>query len=228
MKNWIIFGVVVGLSPNIAAEPTSTCYGTTAKGRLEHGWRLPSSGDNFSPYSLLGVGAGRTYVHSRVHQIVVETYAELSQQLPKTHYVYGETGWEEGGSFRPHKTHQNGLSVDFFVPVRNKAEQSVRLPMHAFNRWGYDIEFSTQGRYDDYRIDYEAMALHLLVLKQVADRHGVKIWRVIFDNQLQKQLFATKYGEQLRASLTFSKNKPWVRHDEHYHVDFDLPCRLLP
>lgn len=225
MKGWIIWGMVVGLSQSFASEPTSTCYGTTAKGRLEHGWRLPSSGDNFSAYSLLGVGAGRTYVHSSVHQIVVESYALLSRQLPKTHYVYGETGWEEGGSFRPHKTHQNGLSVDFFVPVRNKANQSVPLPMHALNRFGYDIEFSTQGRYDDYRIDYEAMAFHLLTLKQVADQHGVKIWRVIFDNQLQTPLFATPHGEQLRSALHFSKKKPWVRHDEHYHVDFDLPCR---
>jgi penicillin-insensitive murein endopeptidase len=209
-----------------AAEnaPTSTCYGTTAKGRLEYGWQLPSSGENFSAYSLLGVGAGRNYLHSEVQKIVVETYAELQRKAPSKLFVYGETGWEEGGQFRPHKTHQNGLSVDFFVPVLNSDGESEALPTNTFNKFGYNIEFSQQGQYDDYRIDYDAMALHLLTLKQVADRHGVKVWRVIFDNTLQKQLFATQYGTDLQAALTFSKKKPWVRHDEHYHVDFELPC----
>jgi len=23
------------------------------------------------------------------------------------------------------------------------------------------------------------------------------------------------------------KAKPWVRHDEHYHVDFAVPCKTL-
>ncbi len=210
----------------VAADETpSTCYGTTANGRLEHGWQLPSSGENYSAYSILGVGAGRTYLHSEVQQIVVETYAALQQKAPGKLFVYGETGWEEGGQFRPHKTHQNGLSVDFFVPVLNSDGESEALPTNTFNKFGYNIEFSNQGQYDDYRIDYDAMALHLLTLKQVADRHGVKIWRVIFDNTLQKQLFATKYGTQLQSALTFSKKKPWVRHDEHYHVDFELPCQ---
>jgi len=210
----------------VAADETpSTCYGTTANGRLAHGWQLPSSGENFSAYSLLGVGTGRTYLHSEVQQIVVETYAELQRKAPNKVFVYGETGWEDGGQFRPHKTHQNGLSVDFFVPVLNSDGESEALPTHTFNKFGYNIEFNNQGQYDEYRIDYDAMALHLLTLKQVADRHGVKIWRVIFDNVLQKQLFATQYGTQLQSALTFSKKKPWVRHDEHYHVDFELPCQ---
>ena len=78
------FTCVLALSSwTVAADETpSTCYGTTANGRLVHGWQLPSSGENFSAYSLLGVGTGRTYVHSAVQQIVVETYAELQRIAP--------------------------------------------------------------------------------------------------------------------------------------------------
>lgn len=28
----------------------------------------------------------------------------------------------------------------------------------------------------------------------------------------------------LKQKLPFMKGKPWVCHDEHYHVDFAVPC----
>ncbi|HVL01769.1 MAG TPA: penicillin-insensitive murein endopeptidase [Dongiaceae bacterium] len=203
----------------------SVCYGTTDRGHLKNGWQLPSSGDNFEAYSLAGVGLGRNYVHSTVHAIVLESYASLYQSAPDKHFVYGETGKKEGGKFSPHKTHQNGLSVDFFVPVVDASGKSVPLPISPLNKFGYDIEFSNQGKYDEYQIDFDAMADHLLALKKSADAHGIKIWRVIFDNELQKPLFASAKGGQLKSQLTFSTKKPWVRHDEHYHVDFIVPCQ---
>lgn len=203
----------------------SVCFGTTENGRLENGWQIPSSGKNFNAYSLLGVGVGRNYVHSTVHEIIIESYENLVKAAPERHFVYGETGWKNGGKFQPHKTHQNGLSVDFFVPVLNKEGKSVPLPTSPLNKFGYNIEFTNQGKYEDYKIDFDAMADHLLELKTVADKHGVKIWRVIFDNKLQKLLFASAKGAQLKSQLTFSTKRPWVRHDEHYHVDFVVPCR---
>ncbi|MDX1488081.1 MAG: hypothetical protein R3268_07770, partial [Acidiferrobacterales bacterium] len=54
--------------------------------------------------------------------------------------------------------------------------------------------------------------------------HGAELWRVIFDPKLQPYLMRTKYGEYLRKHVRFSKKQSWVRHDEHYHVDFDVPC----
>ncbi len=206
-------------------EAKSVCYGTTDNGRLENGWQLPSSGQNFEAYSLLGVGSGRNYVHSAVHEVIIESYQDLFKFSPGKRFVYGETGWKGGGKFKPHKTHQNGLSVDFFVPVLNMDGESVPLPTSPLNKFGYNIEFSNQGKYENYKIDFDAMANHLLALKKAADRHGVKIWRVIFDNELQKLLFASDKGAQLKSQLTFSTKKPWVRHDEHYHVDFVVPCR---
>lgn len=207
-----------------ASEPTSVCTGTPEKGRLEHGWKLPTDGKNFSAYSSIGTILGRTYVHSSVHEIVVTAYGALAKTHPEKRFVYGETGNSEGGLFKPHKTHQNGLSVDFMVPVLDERGESLELPSSPLNKFGYDIEFTAKGVYEDLRMDFDAIGAHLLALKQAADARGIKIRRVIFDNELQKLLFASKYGEMVKHQLTFSKKRPWVRHDEHYHVDFDVKC----
>ncbi len=209
----------------VATESPSVCIGTPEKGRLEHGWKLPTDGVNYSAYSNTGAMLGRTYVHSSVHAVVVDAYAALAKRVPDKRYVYGETGKAEGGPFKPHKTHQNGLSVDFMVPVVNARGESVELPSSPFNKFGYDIEFTTTGTYEDLRIDFEAISAHLLALKQAAYANGVGIRRVIFDNDLQKLLFASKQGQELKRQLVFSQKKPWIRHDEHYHIDFDVKCK---
>ena len=221
----IIFLLYVS-SVMAADQPESICYGTTEKGRIENAWQLPSAGKNFSVYSSLGAMAGRNYVHSKVYTIVLDAYKSLLQKEPNKVFVYGETGWKNGGRFRPHKTHQNGLSVDFFVPVLDNSKgTSVPLPTSALNKFGYDIEFTSKGTDKEYSIDFESMAAHLFALKEAADKNGVTISRIIFDNDLQKLLFNTSKGKELQALLPFSTNKPWVRHDEHYHVDFSVPCK---
>ena len=48
------------------------------------------------------------------------TEAELERTQPGVKFVYGETGWPDGGPMPPHRTHRNGMSVDFMVPVRDK------------------------------------------------------------------------------------------------------------
>jgi len=114
--------------------PASTCYGTTSNGRLENGVKLPAQGKNFQAYSLILHGAGRTYVHSAAQQVVVNAYRTLEQSPLGKAFVYGETGWATGGRFKPHKTHQNGLSVDFMVPVVDEKGTSVPLPTSPFNK----------------------------------------------------------------------------------------------
>jgi len=227
MKKQIWAILLICLWPVTVAAGDSTCFGTTGNGRLENGVRLPASGKNFSSYSLLGITLGRTYVHSKVAATVADAFEALEQTRPDTVFVYGETGFRSGGSFRPHKTHQNGLSVDFMIPVRNKKDKSIPLPTHAFNKWGYDLEFDATGRLDNMTIDFEAMADHLAALHKAAKGNGIGIWRVIFDPQLQPFLWNTKNGAYLKANLQFSTKRSWVRHDDHYHVDFELPCRPL-
>lgn len=217
---------VAGLGVPIAALAVeSTCFGTVANGRLEHGVSLPASGPNFSAYSSLGANLGRTYVHSKVLDVVVAAYAALQRSLPGNVFVYGETGWAAGGRIRPHRTHQNGLSVDFFVPVRDRSGRSVALPTSLTNRFGYGIDFDEAGRFGEYSIDFEAIAEHLYELHAAAKARGIGVALVILDPRYHPKLFATTRGPFLEQNLTFMKGAAWVRHDEHYHVDFAVPCK---
>jgi penicillin-insensitive murein DD-endopeptidase len=214
------------LSPTLHAESKeSQCFGTVSRGRIENAVKLPSSGPNFTSYSNLATMAGRTYVHSKVADVIVSAYAALATAHPSIHYVYGETGLAKGGLFRPHRTHQNGTSVDFFVPVRDREGKSVALPTNVTNKFGYNIEFDAQGVFGEYTIDFEATGEHLYQLHEIAKSRGIGIALVIFDESYLPKLFATRRGPYLKRTLPFMKGKPWVRHDEHYHVDFAVPCK---
>lgn len=226
-RNSFLLGLLALVVSPLTQADDSQCFGSVAKGRIEHSVKLPVSGANFSAYSSLAAAAGRTYVHGRVAQIIRTSYAALAAASPETRYVYGETGWASGGRLRPHRTHQNGLSVDFFVPVRNAQGKSVELPTRVTSRFGYDIEFDAQGRYEGYTMDLPAMAEHLYQLHLAAKSQGVGIALVIFDQPYLAQLFATARGPYLQQHLRFMKGKPWVRHDEHYHLDFDIPCKPM-
>jgi penicillin-insensitive murein DD-endopeptidase len=208
-----------------AFAANSQCFGTVSKGRIEGSVKLPTSGPNFSAYSTLAATAGRTHVHAKVAEVMAASYAALQAASPGTTYVYGETGWPSGGRFRPHRTHQNGLSVDFFVPVRDAQGKSVPLPTSLTSRFGYDLEFNADAKYGEYSIDFPALAEHLYQLHVAAKSRGVGIALVILDVPFLPRLFATPRGAYLKANLNFMKGKPWVRHDEHYHVDFAIQCK---
>lgn len=222
MKYLIIFFSFLACD---AFAAQSICFGTTSNGRLENGVELPASGKNYIGYSSITRLAGRTYVHSSVRSIIVNSYKTLEQEQPDKVYKYAETGFKNGGQFKPHKTHRNGLSVDFMVPVINKKGKSVHLPTNPLNKFGYNIEFDTQGQYGTLSIDYDALAAHIVVLHQEAKAQGYNLWRVIFDPKLQPPLFKTKYSAYLKKYITFSKKRSWVRHDEHYHIDFKIACQ---
>lgn len=203
-------------------DQPSRSVGTTKDGSLINGKRLPSQGSNFVAYSYTGALLGRNCVNNRVRDIVLDAYNALSVELPDKSFMYGETGWCSGGRIRPHVTHRNGLSVDFFVPVINEQGQTVTLPTYLFNKFGYAVEFDEGGKAGDLRIDFATMATHLLRLQSAARAHNAEIEVVIFDSKLQESLFETETGQQVKDAMRFSKQPAWVRHDEHYHVDFKL------
>ena len=123
--------------------------------------------------------------------------------------------------------HQNGLSVDFMVPVLNGQSQSVSLPTSIFNKEGYSIEFNKNGKFEDLTIDFEAISAHIKALHVEANKAGIEIWRVIFDPVLQPFLFQTKNGNYIKKHILIPNKKSWVRHDDHYHVDFKVKCKPL-
>jgi penicillin-insensitive murein endopeptidase len=224
ITRFITISVLLLITPLSAYAQNSICYGTTSNGHLEHGVELPSAGANFVGYSTVARLAGRTYVHSSVKDIMLAAYKDLEKGQPTKVYKYAETGFEEGGQFKPHKTHRNGLSVDFMTPVIDENNVSVHLPTHPLNKFGYDIEFDKDDEYEGLSIDYEAIAAHIVALHKQAKAAGYDLWRVILAPELQPNLYTTPYGPYLNKHITFSKKRSWVRHDEHYHVDFAIPC----
>jgi len=72
--------------------------------------------------------------------------------------------------------------------------------------------------------DFVALAAHIVQLHRHAKKNGHDIWRVIFAPELQTELYETRYADYLRTNIRFSNKRSWVRHDEHYHVDFDVAC----
>lgn len=216
---------VITLFPTADICATSICYGTPSNGRLEGGVQLAKSGPNFEPYSSLGVAAGRTYVHSKVANVISDAYAVLARSKPELKYVYGESGWKDGGRIKPHRTHQNGLAVDFMVPARDAGGKSVALPSSVWNKFGYDIEFDSKGRFEELSIDFEAIAEHLYALHFAAKAKGVGLRRVIFDPVFLPRLYKTRRGEFIKNNISFMKAQAWIRHDEHYHVDFVVSCK---
>lgn len=227
MKIFLWFSLLVGILSVGPVSAKSRCVGTTASGSLVDGVRLPMKGQNFVSYSTLASIAGRTYVHSVVHDIVISSYQALYKQDFRKVYKYAETGFQSGGLFKPHKTHRNGLSVDFMVPVVSENGMSEHLPTNVLNRLGYDIDFDSAGSYEEYSIDFESMGAHLVALDQSAKSAGYSLWRVIFDPKLQPYLLATSHGEYIKNNIQLSTKSSWVRHDEHYHVDFNVPCEAL-
>jgi len=215
---------VMASTPVIA---DSVCYGTPSKGRIEGAVQLPESGSNYSAYSNLGVLLGRTFVHETVRDIVVAAYSGLASAAPGKVFVYGETGWQSGGRLRPHRTHENGLSVDFFVPVLDPSGKSIPLPISVLNKFGYGIDFDNDGKFKDLVIDFEAIGEHLYQLSLAAQKANVPITLVIFDPPYFPKLFSTKHGEFLLRNVNFMKGKAWVRHDQHYHVNFGVSCKPL-
>lgn len=202
-------------------EP-SRSIGTPSDGRLERGKRLPTTGRNFTAYSRVGALVGRNSVHGTVRSIVLDAYAAVAVSHPDVRFVYGETGWPSGGRFRPHRTHRNGLSVDFMTPVRSSDGRSARLPTWPWRRFGYDLEFGADGRLGDLRMDLDAIAAHLAALREAAARHGAGIQLVIIAPEFEALLKADAKRRALLGDLPFMQNRPWVRHDEHYHVDFRI------
>jgi penicillin-insensitive murein endopeptidase len=219
--------IVTLLLPAAAFGQDSTCYGKVNKGYLVHGVQLPPRGNNYYPYSVTGVNLGRTYLHSEARNVVLAAYKALEHSAPTKVFVYGETGWESGGRIRPHRTHQNGLSMDFMVPVINSAGKSVPLPGSVSNKFGYGLEFDSQGRLGELSIDFDAMAEHLYQIVSAAQQAKVGIGLVIFDPVLMPILFKTRRGPYLQRTLPFMKGHAWIRHDEHYHIDFVTQCSPL-
>jgi len=200
----------------------SISSGTVSNGNIKNAKRIPLRGNNYTTYSYTCYLLGRTFVHDKVKHTVLDAYSICEESCPNKKFLLGETGHRRGGSFLPHRTHRNGLSVDFMTPLLNGKNNRVKLHYfnyHLFNLWGYGMDFDNNGNGNKGNIDYETTAKHILALEKAANKNGLRIQKIIFHPSLRKKLLATVSGKKI-SHLPYTKNPVIIRHDDHYHIDF--------
>lgn len=235
LKKLKYFFILIFIALTIKSTPqvfhkntgTSTTIGKVNYGSIENAWLIPRKGANYKYFSWFNYYViGRAYTHSDVCKAVVDSYAELEKTSPKTKFRYMESAKKKGGKTWPHRTHQNGLSVDFMTPLKKNEKQKL-----GYDRIGslrYLMNFDNNGKAKISKkvsIDFELCALHILTLEKYARKYNLKIKKVILNTNLKDDLFATKYGKQLKESgIYFTRNlSPMLNklHDDHYHIDFE-------
>lgn len=199
----------------------SQSFGESYNGYMKNGKRLPSKGNNFEAGSHFLSFFGRNSVHSSLRKNILKSFDTLYKINPEYKFLYGECSWPNGGNFWPHYTHKNGLVVDFMVPVISKKSNKNTYPFtFLFNRWGYAFEFDSIGETSKYRIDFEAMATHLYFLDYYGKKNGFGIKRIIFEPDYLPYLYKGKYGNLIKDKFLIIYKDNWVKHDDHYHVEF--------
>lgn len=111
------------------------------------------------------------------------------------------------------------MSVDFMMPVR-KQGRITTISTLPWRKFGYAVEFDSTGVSGSVSIDFEAVDLQLAALDEAATANGLTIQRVIFAPEFIPKLEAVPGAWRLVDRLPWFQGTPWVRHDEHYHVDF--------
>lgn len=207
--------------------PTSESQGKVSNGKLINGVPFPFSGDNFTYFDTVSYLRKRAFVNSKVREIVLNVYADLFTTQPSIKFGLMECSNEHGGEIWPHRTHQNGLSIDFMSPLKSNGIQSLKYNTLGPNH--YFMQFDSQGRYAEdstHSIDFELIAQHILALNAEATKKGMRIAKVIFKLDLLDELFASPSGKELKNSgIYFARHlDPLINalHDDHYHIDFEI------
>lgn len=204
----------------------SQSIGTVSNGRLINGKLFPFKGTNFEYFDKNSYLAGKGFTHSIVKNIVLNSYKELETSIPNRQFKIMECSHQHGGKLQPHRTHQNGTSIDFMMPLIRDNQPYYELDNMGFAH--YLLSFNDQGEYSldsSISIDFESVNIHLLSLENHARELGYKIKKVIIKIELKDELFAAKNGKKLKESNVYLVRNlsPLINslHDEHYHVDFE-------
>jgi penicillin-insensitive murein endopeptidase len=203
----------------------SISHGSYSNGTLENGKLIPFSGKNFKYFSEASYLAGRAFLNAKVLKTLLDTYQELDSIYPDKMFYIMESSYKKGGKFYPHRTHQNGLSVDLMTPMLKDGKNYDGLDHLGIPH--YWIQFDENGIYEKdntISINLNLVAHHILLLDKHARKNGLKIYRVHFQNNLHDEFYKTDFGKEVRKKgiiLTTGLSKTISeQHDDHFHVDF--------
>lgn len=214
-------------------DTASLAKGTVGNGALEHGKLMPYKGKNFIYFDRMSYLEGRGFLHGTARKSVIETYDSLYKVLPRRYFNIMECSNEQGGEMFPHKTHQNGLSIDFMMPLLKDGK-----PYYGLDTLGaehYFLNFDDDGKYKkdpSIEVDFNLVARHILLLDHFARQNGLSIFKVIIKIEFKDELFATEYGKRLKDSEIYVVQglSPLINslHDDHFHIDFGFTINKTP
>jgi penicillin-insensitive murein DD-endopeptidase len=205
----------------------SISKGTVSKGSLDSACLLPFTGENYKYFSKRSYLYGRAFVHLKVAEILTASFDTLATLCPNRTFYIMEGSNEHGGKMHPHRTHQNGTSIDLMIPLRKQGEIYTKLDTIDVDH--YLLKFNTKGQWEEdtlVEIDFETLALEILTIQEQAKLRGSSIQKIILNTNLQDELFNTIHGPKLRASgIYFTRNLEKIineLHDDHIHIDFNI------
>lgn len=150
-------------------DSLSHAVGTVSNGSLINAQILPYWGKNFQYFSKESYLAGRCFIHSALEQVLVNSFHDLEQMDSTAFFYLMEASMEKGGKISPHRTHQNGTSIDLMIPLlKNK------IPYHGLDTIGvshYLLNFDKNGKYTDdpsIQINFDLLALEILSIQKNA------------------------------------------------------------
>lgn len=208
----------------------SVSIGKVNNGSLKNGVKFSYKGENYSYFSSTSYFIlNRSYVHEKVRAVTLNAYRNLNKRFPSQKWGVMECSRKHGGKMKPHRTHQNGTSIDFMTPMKwVKSNKQYRWKAH-LGVWHYLLTFDKDGylnKRKKVQIDFDMIANHILELNREAKKQGLTIKKVLLKINLKDNLFKSKAGKKLKKTgIYFAKYlTPMVdnMHDDHYHVDFGI------
>lgn len=203
----------------------SVSNGTPGEGTLENGKLFPFEGDNFKYFSEWSYLNGRAFMNHRLRDAVLASYDSLHARYPDQYWGIMECSLQSGGKISGHRTHQNGLSIDFMTPL--KRNDSSYYGLNDIGGAHYQLAFNNDGQLisdSTISIDFDMMGEHILSLDLFARQHGLKVKKVILMKALKDDLYATPSGKIiLKKKIYITMHLPPevdASHDDHYHIDF--------
>jgi len=204
----------------------SKCFGTLSNGTLKNATLLPFHSEHLSYFDQYSYLQGRGFMHSDVAEIIDESFKRIKTIYPERIFYLMECSAQNGGKLEPHRTHQNGMSVDLMSPKLKSGVASMELDTIGVEH--YFLEFNNKGQYvkdTTIVLDFETIAQEIVEIDKVAREKGYKISKVIFKIELKKYLYETFIGKELaQRGIYFAQNlTPIINalHEDHFHIDFE-------
>lgn len=210
----------------------SISHGTVGNGSLENGKLIPWEGIGYRYFDTASYLGGRAFLNDKVLASILDGFKALNGFKPieegekKPLFRVMECSHQKGGKLYPHRTHQNGTSVDLMMPKLKNGQDYNELDDIGSRH--YFLNFSDQGILDSdtsVQINFEKVASMIMCMNKGAQLYGYKVSKVIIKIEYKDALFAGPVGQKLKSSGIYIVKSlgPQVNafHDEHIHLDFE-------